>query len=157
MSKRATSSSIWAAATAGSGDGGQESTARAVSASISIRPHRRSQREREGRRVTHLVEFKLQDALKTDVSNATVVTTYSAVASNLKVRPIMTKQLKPARASSRTTSAWATGRRRKPNLQGRDRPIAHDLFVLAMVRFVSDRPDFARAELREARALLSSA
>jgi SAM-dependent methyltransferase len=45
--------------------------------------------------VTQLVEFKLQDALKTDVSNATVVTTYLLSQSNLKVRPLITKQLKP--------------------------------------------------------------
>ena len=45
--------------------------------------------------VTHLVEFKLQDALKTDVSNATVVTTYLLSQSNLRVRPLITKQLKP--------------------------------------------------------------
>lgn len=45
--------------------------------------------------VEHLVEFKLQDALKTDVTNATVVTTYLLSASNLRLRPILTKQLKP--------------------------------------------------------------
>jgi trans-aconitate methyltransferase len=45
--------------------------------------------------VTHLVEFKLQDALKTDVTSATVVTTYLLSASNLRLRPILTKQLKP--------------------------------------------------------------
>ena len=45
--------------------------------------------------VTHLVEFKLQDALKTDVSKASVVTTYLLSQSNLKVRPLITKQLKP--------------------------------------------------------------
>ena len=45
--------------------------------------------------VTHLVEFKLQDAMKTDVSNATVVTTFLLSASNLKLRPILTKQMKP--------------------------------------------------------------
>lgn len=45
--------------------------------------------------VTHLVEFKLQDALKTDVSTATVVTTYLLSASNLRLRPILTKQMKP--------------------------------------------------------------
>jgi predicted RNA methylase len=44
--------------------------------------------------VTHLVEFRLQDALKTDVSNATVVTTFLLSASNLRLRPILTKQLK---------------------------------------------------------------
>ena len=44
--------------------------------------------------VQNLVEFRLQDALKTDVSNATVVTTFLLSASNLRLRPILTKQLK---------------------------------------------------------------
>ena len=46
-------------------------------------------------KVEHLVTFKLQDALKTDVSTATVVTTYLLSASNLRLRPILTKQMKP--------------------------------------------------------------
>jgi SAM-dependent methyltransferase len=45
--------------------------------------------------VTQLVSFKLQDALTTDVSEATVVTLYLLSASNLKLRPILTKQLRP--------------------------------------------------------------
>ena len=45
--------------------------------------------------VTSLVSFKLQDAMKTDVSEATVVTLYLLSASNLKLRPILTRQLKP--------------------------------------------------------------
>jgi precorrin-6B methylase 2 len=45
--------------------------------------------------VQNLVEFRLQDALTTDVSNATVVTTFLLSASNLRLRPILTKQLKP--------------------------------------------------------------
>lgn len=45
--------------------------------------------------VEHLVTFKLQDAMKTDVSSATVVTTFLLSASNLKLRPILTKELKP--------------------------------------------------------------
>lgn len=45
--------------------------------------------------VTHLVAFKLQDAMKTDVSAATVVTLYLLSSSNLKLRPILTSQLKP--------------------------------------------------------------
>lgn len=45
--------------------------------------------------VTQLVEFKLQDAMKTDVSNATVVTTFLLSASNLKLRPLLTRQMKP--------------------------------------------------------------
>lgn len=46
-------------------------------------------------RVEHLVSFKLQDAMTTDVSGASVVTLYLLSASNLKLRPILTKQLKP--------------------------------------------------------------
>jgi SAM-dependent methyltransferase len=45
--------------------------------------------------VERLVEFRLQDALTVDVSPATVVTLYLLSASNLKLRPILTKQLKP--------------------------------------------------------------
>jgi SAM-dependent methyltransferase len=45
--------------------------------------------------VTHLVEFRLQDAMTTDVSKATVVTLYLLSSSNLKLRPILTRQLKP--------------------------------------------------------------
>jgi SAM-dependent methyltransferase len=45
--------------------------------------------------VSDLVMFKLQDALTTDVSEASVVTLYLLSASNLKLRPILTRQLKP--------------------------------------------------------------
>ena len=45
--------------------------------------------------VADLVSFRLQDALTVDVSDATVVTLYLLSASNLKLRPILTKQLKP--------------------------------------------------------------
>ncbi len=45
--------------------------------------------------VERLVTFKLQDAMKTDVSGASVVTTYLLSASNLKLRPLLTAQLKP--------------------------------------------------------------
>lgn len=45
--------------------------------------------------VSHLVTFRLQDAMATDVSEATVVTLYLLSASNLKLRPILTRQLKP--------------------------------------------------------------
>ncbi len=51
--------------------------------------------------VTSLVSFRLQDAMKTDVSEATVVTLYLLSASNLKLRPILTRQLK---AGSRIVS-----------------------------------------------------
>jgi len=45
--------------------------------------------------VEKLVTCKLQDALQVDVSPATVVTLYLLSSSNLKLRPILTKQLKP--------------------------------------------------------------
>ena len=45
--------------------------------------------------VSHLVRFTVQDALTTDVSEASVVTLYLLSASNLKLRPILTRQLKP--------------------------------------------------------------
>lgn len=41
------------------------------------------------------VTFRQQDALTVDVSPATVVTLYLLSASNLKLRPMLTKQLKP--------------------------------------------------------------
>jgi SAM-dependent methyltransferase len=44
--------------------------------------------------VAHLVTFRLENALATDVSDATVVTLYLLSASNLKLRPILTRQLK---------------------------------------------------------------
>jgi SAM-dependent methyltransferase len=45
--------------------------------------------------VGKLVRFKLQDALKTDVSEASVVTLYLLTFGNLQLRPILQKQLKP--------------------------------------------------------------
>lgn len=45
--------------------------------------------------VSDRVRFLLQDAMTTDVSDATVVTLYLLSASNLKLRPILTRQLKP--------------------------------------------------------------
>lgn len=45
--------------------------------------------------VSHLVTFRLQDAMTTDLSHATVVTLYLLSASNLKLRPLLTRQLKP--------------------------------------------------------------
>jgi SAM-dependent methyltransferase len=45
--------------------------------------------------VADRVTFRLQDALKTDLTDATVVALYLLSSSNLKLRPILTKQLKP--------------------------------------------------------------
>ena len=64
---------------------------------IDIDPQRiaesRANAERAG--VSHLVEFIQQDALTANVSDATVVTLYLLSSSNVKLRPILTSQLKP--------------------------------------------------------------
>ena len=49
--------------------------------------------ERAG--VQDLVTFIEQDAMQTDVSEATVVTLYLLTSSNMKLRPILTRQLRP--------------------------------------------------------------
>ena len=46
-------------------------------------------------RVEHLTEFRLEDALTTDLSKATVVTLYLLSSSNAKLRPRLIEQLKP--------------------------------------------------------------
>jgi SAM-dependent methyltransferase len=53
----------------------------------------RANAEKEG--VAALVEFRHQDALTVDVSPATVVTLYLLTSSNLKLRPILTRALRP--------------------------------------------------------------
>ncbi len=45
--------------------------------------------------VEHLVQFKQADILQADVSPATVVTLYLVSSANLKLRPLLTKQLRP--------------------------------------------------------------
>jgi SAM-dependent methyltransferase len=45
--------------------------------------------------VEKLVTFKVDDALKVDLKPASVVTLYLLSSSNLKLRPLLTKQLKP--------------------------------------------------------------
>jgi SAM-dependent methyltransferase len=45
--------------------------------------------------VEHLVEFRLQDAMEADVSQATVVTLYILSSGNAKLRPLLTRQLRP--------------------------------------------------------------
>jgi cyclopropane fatty-acyl-phospholipid synthase-like methyltransferase len=64
---------------------------------VDIDPARIAESEDNARKagVERLVTFKLQDALKTDVSEATVVTLYMLSAINVKLRPILTGQLRP--------------------------------------------------------------
>lgn len=64
---------------------------------VDIDPQRIAEATANARRegVAHLVTFKLENALTTDVSTATVVTTYLLSASNLRLRPVLTRALKP--------------------------------------------------------------
>jgi cyclopropane fatty-acyl-phospholipid synthase-like methyltransferase len=85
----------------GSGDGriviaaAQKFGARGVG--VDIEPVRIAESAENARKagVERLVTFKLQDALTTDVSDATVVTLYMLSAMNVKLRPILTSQLRP--------------------------------------------------------------
>jgi len=64
---------------------------------VDIDPERINEAMANARRagVEKLVTFKVQDALKTDVSEASVVTLYLLTFGNLQLRPILQKQLKP--------------------------------------------------------------
>lgn len=64
---------------------------------VDIDPQRIAEANANARKegVQHLVTFKLENALTTDVSTATVVTTYLLTASNLKLRPVLTRALRP--------------------------------------------------------------
>jgi SAM-dependent methyltransferase len=64
---------------------------------IDIDPERIRESEAKAREagVEGLVTFRLEDAMKADVSAATVVTLYLLSSSNEALRPILTRQLKP--------------------------------------------------------------
>jgi SAM-dependent methyltransferase len=64
---------------------------------VDIDPDRIAESKANARQagVEHLVTFRLGDALQVDVSEATVVTLYLLSSSNMKLRPNLTKQLKP--------------------------------------------------------------
>lgn len=85
----------------GSGDGRIPITAArkygAKGVGIDIDPARieESRANAKAAGVEHLVEFKLGDVLKADVSEATVVTLYLVTSANLKLRPLLTRQLTP--------------------------------------------------------------
>ena len=85
----------------GSGDGRIPITAAkkfgARGVGIEIDPQRIAESHANARAagVDALVTFKLQDAMTVDLSEATVVTLYLLSPSNLKLRPRLTRQLKP--------------------------------------------------------------
>ena len=64
---------------------------------VDIDPVRIAEARRNAARaqVEHSVTFRLQDALDTDVSEATVVTLYLLSTQNVQLRPILTRQLRP--------------------------------------------------------------
>jgi SAM-dependent methyltransferase len=85
----------------GCGDGrlvitaAQHYGARGVGVDFDMDRVRESQANAEEAGVAALVEFRQQDARKVDVSPATVVTLYLLSESNLELRPILTKTLRP--------------------------------------------------------------
>jgi precorrin-6B methylase 2 len=85
----------------GCGDGRIPITAavkyRARGVGIDIDPKRieESRANAKAAGVEHLVEFRLEDVLKSDVSGATVVTLYLLSSSNAKLQPALKAQLRP--------------------------------------------------------------
>jgi SAM-dependent methyltransferase len=85
----------------GSGDGrivitaAKKYGARGVGIDIDAERIAESRRNARDAGVTSLVEFQRGDILNADVSKATVVTLYLVSSANLKLRPILTRQLRP--------------------------------------------------------------
>lgn len=82
---------------------------------VDINPERIKESEANAKAagVENLVSFRLQDAMTVDVSPATVVTLYLLSSSNLKLRPMLTRELRPgARIVSHafTMGDWAPTR-----------------------------------------------
>jgi cyclopropane fatty-acyl-phospholipid synthase-like methyltransferase len=69
--------------------------ARGVGIDIDPRRIEESRANAKAAGVEHLVEFRVEDALTTDVSRATVVTLYMLASGNAKLRPMLTRQLRP--------------------------------------------------------------
>ncbi len=85
----------------GSGDGrivikaAKKYGARGVGIEIDPKLVKQSRAKAKEDGVSHLVEFRVQDAMKVDVSKATVVTLYLTSELNSKLRPILEEQLSP--------------------------------------------------------------
>lgn len=99
----------------GSGDGrivikaAKKYGARGVGIEIDPKLVKQSRAKAKEDGVSHLVEFRVQDAMKVDVSKATVVTLYLTSELNSKLRPILEEQLSPgARVVSHDheTKSW---------------------------------------------------
>jgi protein-L-isoaspartate O-methyltransferase len=85
----------------GSGDGRIPITAAALygarGVGIEIEPRLVGEAQARARAagVAHLVEFRQADVLTSDISEATVVTLFLLSSSNARLRPMLTRQLKP--------------------------------------------------------------
>jgi cyclopropane fatty-acyl-phospholipid synthase-like methyltransferase len=85
----------------GSGDGAiiiraaKKFGVRGVGIEIDADLVRKAQANAFKEKVQDLVEFRVQDALTVDVSQATIVTLYMLPEFNAKLRPILDRQLKP--------------------------------------------------------------
>jgi protein-L-isoaspartate O-methyltransferase len=85
----------------GSGDGripiaaAQKYGARGVGIEIDAKLVAEARANAKAAGVAHLVEFRLEDALTADISQATVVTLYVLASGNATLRPVLTRQLKP--------------------------------------------------------------
>ena len=85
----------------GCGDGriviaaAQKFGARGVGVDIDLARIAEAQQNAARAGVERLVTFRLQDALNTDVSEATIVTLYLLSSQNVALRPILTRQLRP--------------------------------------------------------------
>lgn len=84
----------------GCGDGriviaaAQKFGARGVGVDIDARLINQAEAGAKAAGVQNRVKFIIEDAMKVDVSDATVVTLYLLSASNVKLRPLLTKQLR---------------------------------------------------------------
>jgi SAM-dependent methyltransferase len=84
----------------GCGDGriviaaAQKFGARGVGVDIDARLINQAEANAKAAGVQNRVKFIVEDAMKVDVSDATVVTLYLLSASNVKLRPILTRQLR---------------------------------------------------------------
>jgi SAM-dependent methyltransferase len=85
----------------GCGDGrivimaAQKFGARGVGVDIDPNLIKQAETQAKAAGVSSQVTFRLQDAMTVDVTDATVVTLYLLSASNVKLRPILTRQLRP--------------------------------------------------------------
>src|SRR5688572_19686709 len=97
----------------GCGDGriviaaAQKFGARGVGVDIDARLINEAEANARAAGVAGRVRFIIEDAMKVDVSDATVVTLYLLSASNVKLRPILTKQLR--RGSRIVSHSFAMG------------------------------------------------